>query len=269
MRWVFIIMLAAFPAAGLSQTAEVVPDAVSGPSVTVDPSAIQQEIVVLPETAQAVEMNNADFNRIQCPGPVQDVVFSREKGLKVKYSGNNAFIKFQYLLKDGKQLYAKNPVELNVLCEGEVYRIIAVPRSLSASPKIRLSSGKKEKIRQNASLFNGMAHEKKVLRFIKLAYRDDIPNSFDTAHHNRRFDIFKGLKLVLRRTVTAEGEGLRLKEYEAVNETGGEPMRLAEKDFLKPELTSNTVAVSLSKLNLKPGDRARLFIVERRGGERE
>jgi len=163
MRWVFIIMLAAFPAAGFSQTAEVAPDAVSGPSITVDPSAIQQEIVVLPETAQAVEMNNADFNRIQCPGPVQDVVFSREKGLKVKYSGNNAFIKFQYLLKDGKQLYAKNPVELNVLCDGEVYRIIAVPRSLAASPKIRLSSGKKEKIRQNASLFNGMAHEKKVL----------------------------------------------------------------------------------------------------------
>ena len=86
-----------------SQTADVIPDAGAAPSITADPSAIQQEIVVLPETAQAVEMNNADFNRIQCPGPVQDVVFSREKGLKVNNLGNNAFIKFQYLLKDGSR----------------------------------------------------------------------------------------------------------------------------------------------------------------------
>jgi hypothetical protein len=113
-----------------------------------------------------------------------------------------------------------------------------------------------------------MPHEKKALHFIKLAYTDTVPDSFDSTRSNTRFDLFKGLGLVLVRVVVVPGEGLQLKEYELSNDTK-EALRLTEKKFMMTELTTRTVAIALSKLNLKPGETARLFVVEQTGGNRE
>jgi conjugal transfer pilus assembly protein TraK len=226
------------------------------------------EIVVLPEVSQVVQLSNTAYNRFQCDDTIQDVLASEEKILNVQYEGNNAFIKFKYVIRGGKAVYAEKPLDLSIVCGGEIYSIIAVPRPLPSSPKIRLSSGKKKKIQANRSLFGGMPHEKKALHFIKLAYTDTVPDSFDSTRSNTRFDLFKGLGLVLVRVVVVPGEGLKLKEYEVSNDTK-EALRLTEKKFMMTELTTRTVAIALSKLNLKPGETARLFVVEQTGGNRE
>jgi conjugal transfer pilus assembly protein TraK len=258
-----ILLLSAVTAFG--QTA-ILPDETALPgNVHVNPVP---DVIVLPEVAQSVEMNNADFNRIVCPGVIQDIVASKEKGLTVKYTGNNAFIKFKYLIKDGKPIYAKNPVDLNIVCDEDVYTIIAVPKQLAASPKIVLTPGKKKNINQNRELFTGMSHEKRILQFVKLARMDKLPASFDITRSDKPFDMFKGLELILRRVVHASGEGLRMREYEAKNITKND-MHILEKDFLKTELTSRPVAVSLSKMILKPDDVSRIFIIERTGDEHE
>ncbi len=271
MRLSYFMLLLLLPSLAAGQTVNAPPDAPATITAPVDSPADPLEVVVLSDVAQSVEMNNADFNRITCPGTIKDIVYSKEKGIIVKFSDNNAFIKFKYLVKDGKPVYAKNSVELDIVCDGDVYTIIALPRTLATSPKIRLSSGKKIRIGQNASVFSGMPLVKKCAHFVKLAYKDAIPSSFDIVRPNRPLDLFKGLRLVLRTQAVAEGEGLQLKEYDATNVTTQDTLNFTEKDFLIPEIASDPLWISFGppKYALKPGDSVRIFVVERRGGERE
>ena len=61
-------------------------------------------VTVLPEISQTVELSNTDVNRFICTDNIQDVVYSKEKGVVVKYSGKNAFVKFQIVLKRGEEV---------------------------------------------------------------------------------------------------------------------------------------------------------------------
>jgi conjugal transfer pilus assembly protein TraK len=277
MRLLFcILLLACLPGVSFGQAAapagaaadQPIPDtAQAGEAAPGFLSA--EDIIVLPEISQVVGLSNTAFNRFKCPGVIQDVVASDEKVLDVRYTENDAFVKFKYAIKNGKAIYASKSVELSIVCGGEVFNIVAVPKSLPVSPKISLSSGKRKQIRQNVSVFAGLSHEKKCRRFVELVYKDDIPPSFDRAYPNRGFKLFKGLGLTLHAVVTAAGEGLRMKEFRVSNNTGEQLLRLKESDFMKTELTSKPVFIGLSRLNLKPGESARLFIVEQTGGDRE
>jgi hypothetical protein len=58
-----------------------------------------------------------------------------------------------------------------------------------------------------------------------------------------------------------EGEGLRLKEYYVTNEKIAGPgesnvIRLSEKDFMVTDLTTNTMAIGMDKLNIKKDETA-------------
>ena len=232
----------------------------------------EKTVVVLPEVATQVDMSSSDVNRIACPQEqqIQDVVFSQEKGVKVKYSGPNAFIKFLFTVRNGVNNYATNPVEFYIVCGENVYNLIAIPRRIPAQT-IRLSSGKLKTIKQNASLMGGLPIEKKTALLIKLAVTDNLPDSFEIATPNKRFKIFKGLKVILKRTVLVEGEGLRLKEFYVTNQKAAGPgeeglIRFDEKDFMLTELTTNTLAIAMDKPNITKDETARVFIVETTGG---
>jgi len=50
--------------------------------------------IVLPDAPAAVPLSASDVNRVTCAnGKITDVIYSQEKGLSVKYSGKDAFIK--------------------------------------------------------------------------------------------------------------------------------------------------------------------------------
>ncbi len=270
----FFILLILVPSWAMGQTensAQYKPlDAVTAGKSAINQSSDKidvsvREVVLLPEVAQIVNMSNTDFTRIKCDDLIQDIIPSREKTVTTKFTGNNAFIKFKYLMRDGKPIYASKPVELDVVCSGDIFRIIANPKNMTYSPLIRLSSGKKDVIKENASLFGGMPLVRKCIKLVQLAYKDSLPSSFDVSRLDTSIRLFKDLKLTLRRIVSVGGEGLQLKEFEAVNASDN-LMRLTEKMFLNDKLTSKTLWVSLSKLNISPGDRTRLFIVEQNGG---
>lgn len=219
-------------------------------------------VTVLPEIAQTVELSNTDINRFICMDTIQDVVYSKEKGVVVKYSANNAFVKFQIVLKRGEEVYASRPTELYIVCGSDTYNIIGVPKKIPAQT-IKLSSGKKDTIKKNVSLFEGLPMEKKVMALIKYAQTDTIPESFEVQKLKRKVRLYKALNMTLKRTVTVEGEGLLLKEYYVQN-TGEGVIVLNEGLFLKPEITKNTVAIAIGdgKMNLNKDDTTRLYVVE-------
>jgi len=227
---------------------------------------------LLPEVTTPVDMSSSDVNRVVCRGTIKDVIFSKEKGLSVTITGQDAFVKFLITRKEDGERYSNTPSELFVICGEDVYSLIAIPRRIP-SQTIRLSSGKAEKIKKNISLMAGLPFEKKVTGLIQSAYTEDIPESFSVSPSHTAVDIFDDMTLTLRRTVVIEGEGLQLKEYRVGmrEESALDSLQLMEKDFLRTELTERPVAISLTTLNLKKGESARLFIVEQTGGvdERE
>jgi hypothetical protein len=78
---------------------------------------------ITPEGPSHVVLSSSDINRLICPVDIKDAIYSKEKGLTVRLSGQNAFVKFLVMKKDGKDLYATTPSELYVVCGESVYKI--------------------------------------------------------------------------------------------------------------------------------------------------
>lgn len=218
-------------------------------------------VTLMPEIAQSVELSSSDVNRITCSAEIKDVIFSKEKGITVKFKGRDAFVKFLTTRKEGQTVYSTVPSELFIVCGDNVYSLIAIPRRIPAR-SIRLSSGKAENIAKNKSMLGALPFEKKILSTTKSLYVDDIPESFTVTTVNRQIDTFKELDLVLSRIVAINGEGITVKEYRASPIDGKESIEISEKDFLRKEISLKPLAVSIDRLVLKKGDTARIFIVE-------
>jgi len=239
-----------------------VPASAKGSNSPEMPLVISNDLkYVAPEIATPVEFSSSDINRIVCSGEVSDVVFSKEKGLSVKTSGKDIYLKFLIAKKaDGSNGFSATPTEVFIVCGGNTYNLIAVPKRIPAQT-IRLSGNVTEKIEKNKSLYEGMPLEKKVMSLIKAVYKDIIPASFSVENVKKSVVIFKDLKLTLNRIVKVEGEGYEVKEYTA-EVTGDTGIELREKDFLNTVISMNPVAIMIDKLKLRKGEVARILVVE-------
>jgi conjugal transfer pilus assembly protein TraK len=263
MLLVLTLAVSVLGSAGIASSQEEnVPENRETADVQITKLPAEGAVTVMPEVAQPVELSSSDVNRITCQGEIKDVVYSREKGITVKFSGRDAFVKFRTGLKDGKSTYSTTPSEIFVVCGDNVYSLIALPKRIPAR-SIRLSPGKTENIRKNRSLFGALPFEKKVLSAIRSLYTEEIPESFTVSTPNKRIDLFRDLDIVLARVAVVEGEGIQVKEYRGTL-AGGDKDRieLGEKDFLRNEISTDPIAVSLDRLVLKKGEILRAFVVE-------
>jgi conjugal transfer pilus assembly protein TraK len=263
MLLVLTLAVSVLGSAGIASSQEEnVPENRETADVQITKLPAEGTVTVMPEVAQPVELSSSDVNRITCQGEIKDVVYSREKGITVKFSGRDAFVKFRTGLKDGKTTYSTTPSEIFVVCGDNVYSLIAVPKRIPAR-SIRLSPGKTENIRKNRSLFGALPFEKKILSAIRSLYTEEIPESFTVSTPNKRIDLFRDLDLVLARVAVVEGEGIQVKEYRGAL-AGGDKDRieLGERDFLRNEISIDPIAVSLDRLVLKKGEILRAFVVE-------
>lgn len=241
---------------------------------TTDDQAMEKPVesefptVVLPEATTTIRLSSSDLNRISCPAEIREALTSTEKGVTIKITGKDAFVKFKVTKKGDKLSYASTPTELYIVCGEETFSMIAFPQRIP-SQSIRLSSGRERKIKDNLSLYAGLPFEKKLLRAIRDVYTENIPDSYSVVRKDKRFLMFREIALTLKRTVDIEGEGLRIKEYEANLRGETAEFRMNEKMFLRTELAENPVAVSLERHILRRGDTSRVFVVEQRAEKQE
>ena len=219
--------------------------------------------VVLPEATTTVRLSSSDMNRISCPADIREALTSSEKGLTIKITGKDAFVKFKAIKKGDKFTYSTTPTELYVVCGDETFSMVIFPQRIP-SQTIRLTSGRERKIKENLSIYAGLPFEKKVLKAIKDVYTENIPDSYSINKMEKQFLLFREIRLILKRTVDIEGEGLRIKEYEVALRGVITEFKLNEKMFLKSELAENPVAVSRERHILRAGDTSRLYVVEQR-----
>ncbi len=224
--------------------------------------------VVLPEATTSIRLSSSDMNRISCPSDIREALTSTEKGLTIKITGKDAFVKFKVTKKGDKFSYSTTPTELYVVCGDDTFSMIAFPQRIP-SQTIRLTSGKERKIKDNLSLYAGLPFEKKVLKAIKDVFTENMPDSYSISRKEKRITSFREILLTLKRTVDIEGEGLRIKEYEATLRGEAAEFKMNEKLFLRTELVENPVAISLERHVLRSGDSSRVFIVEQRAEKLE
>ena len=139
--------------------------------------------------------------------------------------------------------------------------MIAFPKRLPAQI-VKLSKGKQDIVKKNIDMFNSIPFERKIMTVLKAIFTDTIPDSFNIAIINKTFNIFQQIDLTLERLIVVEGEGISVKEYIAKAKTD---VYLREKDFLRPDLTARTVAISIDTLDLKKDETSKVLIVEQRG----
>lgn len=230
------------------------------------PPCAYGSLTLPPDSLVRVELSSSDVNRIVCEGgEIKDVVYSKEKGLIVKASGSDVYVKFQVFQKEDKFVFDENPSELYITCGESVYSLIAAPVK-TPSVTLRLADRIK-KVKESALVFKGLVYEEKILKFLKMAYMDDIPDVFsiDVPSEEAVFPEvrFSSVDLRLKRIVKAEGEGLVLKEYRVMPK---EDIEVREIDFMS--LAERPAAVALDSTVMKQGLEYRLFVIDQASGLR-
>jgi conjugal transfer pilus assembly protein TraK len=214
-----------------------------------------------------VEMSSLDINRVYCDGEITDVIFSEEKGVRVKIVKNNAFVKFVIKKIEDKEIPIENPVDLFFVCNNQVYSVIALPKRIP-SAFIYLESRDK-KIQEVVERTKDLPYEKRLLDIIKAIYVNKYEPNYQVVKVNKEFYLFKDIKVVLEKVIDIEGEGLRAKVFSLITQfdSNTQYVEIKEKDFVRKELTTIPLAISLDKTRLQGKDKATLIILEKRVAE--
>ncbi len=232
------------------------------------------DAVVTPELTKYVVLSNTDINRVVCQeGHINDVFYSKEKGMTVINKGSNAFVKYLIKKKRGQTLYVTQSTELHIICNGLTYTLIAQPQGVSTQT-IYLSEGVKTRIEKNRDMFSGMDYEEKILHLTQQIYRDEIPDNLRvsknmtpikvTPTEKTLIPLFQSITITKVKEVQAEGMGLLASEYFIVAK---QRVKMLEVDFLQQEFGSDIASITLTSLALDPKESARLIIVSK-GGKR-
>jgi conjugal transfer pilus assembly protein TraK len=217
--------------------------------------------VVMPEVHTTVRLSSTDTNRIQCGGPIKDVIASEEKGIMTKVVGNDLYVKYKVLMTaDGQERYTNKTNDVYVICNGATYSLVIVPKQISGQT-VRLS-GITKNVEKNNELFRGKDIEEIFTSILKSAYLDDIPESFVVQNADAAVPVpyFKDLDIRKRRDIRVEGEGLVLHEY--IIKTRRD-VHLLEQDFLIKGFVDNPVFISVEPRQVPKGATSRLFIIEK------
>ena len=238
----------------------------NGDLITIDSKTdgFQTSYIVEPETTTAVKMSSSDVNRIVCSVDIKDVVYSEEKGLQVKISGKNAFVKFLIKRIGNKEEYSKIPADIYVVCGEKVYSIIAFPQRQPATTVYLQDKG--QKVKEVIDKYASMPVEKRIIELVKAFSKDTPPAEAEFYPAKKQYNLYEGLKIVEKGKYVILGEGLQVRVIDiTVSDMPKDSkyIEIAEKDFLRVEITQTPLALSLDKLRLYKGDTARLLVIER------
>lgn len=223
---------------------------------------------VRPGVLTEVDISNSDLNDIICPGQIEDVLVSEEKGVQIKASGEHAFIKLPVTEQYGERSYATDPVDLVVVCAGEVYKLLAHPDRIPMQT-ITLSAPTAA-VATNLREAAGMPLERRVLTLLMGAYRDQWPEAWSVlAKPALPAMTLPGLTLTPRRSLSIDGQGLVLDEFVVTAGAAGgaasADISLNEADLLPMFAGRRPVlALAVDPLRLTADSQGRLFVVMRR-----
>lgn len=231
------------------------------------PPALSRSLSVIPDQTSHIRLSNHDVNHVLCVGgDIEDVKFSAEKGLTVERGGADAWIKFLVLETEDQgaktRSYATSPTEFFIACNGAIYPLYAEPADIPAQT-ISLLPGGAQRARSNEALLGPLVEEERAVGITLAMLQDHIPASFTQVAPARdpiSLSDIPNLIVNERRRLEVEGAGLSVSEYLI---TGAQGTAFDERTFLNSALGTDIFAITLDRLEVRPGETARLIIVRR------
>jgi conjugal transfer pilus assembly protein TraK len=220
------------------------------------------DTVITPEIPVMVEMSNHDVNRIVCPGQMNDLIFSQEKGLTGHFSATNAFIKFRIKEQGEEYVYADTPSELFVVCSDAVYTLLVTPLDIP-SVTLRLAPPQGDSFKENIAHYRNLPLEKQALQIIREAYNGTYPSSYRVSAPDVQLTLSPDLAIQLLQSVEVDGVGLRLKKYRAQS-LKQEAFMIDESLFLSPLVSTSILAVAVEEHTLAPGGTTMVYVVDKK-----
>lgn len=219
--------------------------------------------VALPERSTAIFVSNRDVNRVYCPAAIDDVVWSAEKPAKVTHNGQNVNVKFLVARRGDVESYVTTPLDVHIVCGGEVYTLILHPKPID-SVTVRLGDPKRRALKSVAADWGTSPMEERVQRLTLATYHNEIPDGFtrsriEQGDSRRNVPLFENAQLIGQYQVSAPGTGLKAVEYVL---HAYEAVQLDERDFLSAKL-GELVAVTVEPLNVPADGFARVIVIER------
>lgn len=221
---------------------------------------------VRPGMLTEVTISNSDLNDVICPGAISDVLTSEEKGVQIKASGQHAFVKLTVTEQYGERQYATDPVDLVIVCDDQVYKLLAQPDRIPMQT-IQLVAPA-QRVDANVQAMAGMPLERRILGLLAAAYRDQVPDAWTVGPPPKAPSSFpRGVSVTPRRSISIDGQGLLLEEF-VLRARGGVDAEGVTLDdtVLLPLLTRATplLALSVDPPQLSSGESGRLFVIYRR-----
>ncbi len=215
-------------------------------------------VEVHPEKTVWVELSNSDLNRVVCSnGEITDVLFSQEKGIRVKTAGSDAYIKFMMqtgTTPDDRPETVSVPAEFYLVCAGETFSFIGKPEPVPSRTIYLVSE--RAGIEEGKDSFQSDPFDQAVTRIIRTIFLDVLPPSWNL----QRASGFRRLVVPTSRgTLDLQeiggwhipGIGVTARLFQ-VQEIEKREMQVMEKDLLFPEITTNPMAISLEDNLLSP-----------------
>ncbi len=218
--------------------------------------------VIQAEIPTSVTLSNKDINRIVCPGPMNDLIFSQEKAMTGHFSGNNGFIKFKIEDSGNEYIYADTQSELFVVCNNAVYTLLVTPADIP-SVTLRLASPAGDSFKKNLDHYQNMPLEKQALLLIREAYHGTYPTSYRISEATRKVSLSSELEVQLLQVVDVDGVGLRLKKY-LVQSLANNEIEVNEQRFFSSLISQSILAVAVENHTLKPDQSTVVFVVDQK-----
>lgn len=197
-------------------------------------------------------------NRIHCDGVIQDVIYPTTKGLELelKNQGHDLFIRV------GQSVPAEFthfPIDLNVICSGEVFQINAVVNAAYPATNLELElSGRRPAVDLKAysgsiQQASALPHEEKISRIVPRVWNDNPLQYWKVSTKTRSC----GKGCALRQTVYTEVDGIVAYDFTA-------PIHLDFPELLAmlSSLTKGDV-ISIGKVPLKNLQRVIILTVQK------
>lgn len=222
-----------------------------------------QETSVAAEQTTGVIVSNRDVNRLYCASPVEDVVWSKEKPVTVKVDGGNVFVKFLVAHEGQTETHMTVPLDLHVVCGGEVFTLILHPQDVD-SVTVHLADPVKRDLEAVAKDWGSLAWEDKVKKLTAVAYRREVPVGFTripipAGDPRSNIKAYQDLEVLGVSDLIAPGTGLRATEYTV---HAGKAMTLSERDFLLPAM-GEIAAVTVDPLFVAAQGASRVIVITR------
>ncbi|MBI5328319.1 MAG: type-F conjugative transfer system secretin TraK [Deltaproteobacteria bacterium] len=210
-------------------------------------------VSVPPDIPTRVIMSATNINRVACTGgEIKDVIYAKEQEITVKAVGENVFIRFPIASKAGLTM------DIYIVCNDTLYSIITESGNV---PAVTVQLENKKNIKGNISVYKGVPTEEKALRFIRMAYKEEYPDSFrvvEVKKEDRKPHIeYNNIDVLLKRIIRVEGEGVEIREYIITPKIDTE---LREIDFMP--LAKKPLAIAFSHSAVVKNTDYRLFIVD-------